>query len=80
MKKSILLVACLSLLVIGAISVSCSKDKETSKGCKCIYYYDGESETQNVSASRLKEEGFSSCAELMAALRQEGDNVTCTSL
>jgi hypothetical protein len=81
MKKSILLVACLSLLTIGAISVSCSKDDEW-KGCSCtIDYGDGDVETETATAATLKAEGINSCAEATAYLRnEEGYNATCTDL
>jgi hypothetical protein len=81
MKKSILLVACLILLTVGAISVSCSKDKEW-KGCRCTYYEDGEKGTHTESASKLKEEGIESCAELQAEAEDSGSytSVSCSDL
>jgi hypothetical protein len=70
MKKSILLVACLSLLTIGAISVSCSKDDDWN-GCRCTF----EGETEDISASEAKAEGYNSCAEI-----EEDFGVSCTNL
>ncbi|MDR0754342.1 MAG: hypothetical protein LBF04_03025 [Prevotellaceae bacterium] len=67
MKKAILLIGCLSLLTVGIISVSCSKDDEW-KGCSCSYYYNGEKETETVTVADIKEAGLESyiksCAEL----------------
>ncbi|MDR2293436.1 MAG: hypothetical protein LBE11_08205 [Prevotellaceae bacterium] len=68
MKKLILLIGCLSLLTVGIISVSCSKDDDEWKGCSCSYYYDGEKETETITVADIKEFGFESyiktCAEL----------------
>lgn len=87
MKKLILLVGCLSLLTIGAISVSCSKDDDW-KGCHCTASYQGvQVFAEDVSAEDLKEEGISSCAEAEAYASEyveeevgEGVDVTCTNL
>lgn len=69
MKKAILLIGCLSLLTVGIISVSCSKDDEW-KGCKCTYWYDGESESEAITTADLADLkaatgiNIKSCAEL----------------
>jgi hypothetical protein len=81
MKKSILLVACVTLLTVGAISVSCSKDDEW-KGCKCTYTENGNQYTDTASAEELKEEDISSCAEREEWLDDEPSlsNIKCSNL
>jgi hypothetical protein len=83
MKKSILLVACVTLLTVGAISVSCSKDDDW-KGCNCTYIWHGEEEQDKSSAEEIKEytDGeVNSCAELEEWLRVEyPEGVKCSNL
>jgi hypothetical protein len=81
MKKSILLVACVTLLTVGAISVSCSKDDEW-KGCRCTYIYDGEPDSESISAAELKEENVNSCAEYENEFKDipSFSNVKCSNL
>jgi hypothetical protein len=82
MKKSILLVACVTLLTVGAISVSCSKDDDW-KGCRCTFTYaDGGQGTHTESAAELKEHGINSCAEYKEWTEEDSylSNVRCSDL
>ncbi|MDR0420000.1 MAG: hypothetical protein LBH30_00890 [Prevotellaceae bacterium] len=81
MKKIILLIGCLSLLTVGIISVSCSKDDEW-EGCKCtLYYEDGDTDTNDITAQDLEGSGIKSCAELEDFIIDEYDeDVRCVNL
>ena len=79
MKKVFLLAGCLSLLAVGIIGVSCSKDEEW-KGCRCTFEFDGEKETETITAAEAKEEGWNSCAEAQKAFREALDSATCSDL
>ncbi|MDR1552885.1 MAG: hypothetical protein LBS69_05425 [Prevotellaceae bacterium] len=89
MKKIILLIGCLSLLAVGIISVSCSKDDEWN-GCKCTYKYEGETETETITLADLKEyeldSYIKSCSQMEDFFDEydeyfgEIDNVKCVDL
>jgi len=68
MKKTFLLLGCLTLLTVGIITISCKKDKKDSasgKGCTCKGYDDdGDHYVDTWTAEDLKEEGLSSCGEI----------------
>ena len=72
MKKVILLVGCFSLLALGAISVSCKKDKDW-KGCSCTFLFLPLGEFP---AEDLKAEGINNCSELQASLTDENEGAT----
>jgi hypothetical protein len=87
MKRHILLAGCLSLLVIGIISVSCSKDddKKEWKGCSCrVIWDDGDEERESLSPSEVKEQGADSCDRLVTILKRDADphvsNIYCVDL
>jgi len=67
MKKTILLVGCLTVLTIGIISISCKKDKDKNeaKGCICTSKYGEDSEVY--SAEKMKELGYTKCSQIPVA-------------
>ena len=83
MKKVILLAGCLSLLVVGAISVSCKKDNDKWEGCKCNITIEivwlsvsaTESDSWTNTAAELKERGINRCAALQAEVREELEEI-----
>ena len=73
MKKVVLLAGCLSLLVAGIVSVSCSKKEEAKpfNGCTCtISATGGYSETMTVTAEEAKAEGYNSCSGVEAGVKK----------
>ena len=86
MKKVVLLAGCLSLLAVGIIGVSCSKDKKEWKGCACrIVEDDGNEILDQLSASEVRTEwAVDNCDRLATMIRREwgsdAKSVNCTDL
>jgi hypothetical protein len=75
--------ACAAFMMISTATIisSCSKDEEW-KGCTCSYTYNGERETETVSATELIEEGINNCAQakLYLAEYDVATNISCSDL
>ena len=88
MKKVFLLAGCLSLLIVGIVNVSCSK--EEWKGCTCTVTNAGnQNGTKSFSASQIRDvdPNVNTCNELQIGLRSSlrdsgysSANVSCKDL
>ena len=83
MKKTILLLGCLSLLTLGLVSVSCNKEEEW-KGCRCTLSGSWGSETKSFAAQEVRAEGLNSCSALESDIRRNelspGERISCSNL
>ena len=76
MKAKLLLVSAMVVIAAAAMFVSCNGNTPTN-GCVCTFTWEGETETERISLETMKNHGWSTCSQVAAAFKEEGENASC---